>query len=384
MKIALVHKRLDLRGGTERDLFKTAEGLRDLGHEVHLFCNEYSVAVPRGALAHRVPVVPMGRTAELWSFALAAQKPIRDSCCDVVVNFGRLFAADILRCGAATHRGFLLRMGAEGGPARCLWQSISGYHRSLLAVEKRQFDAHRLKKIIAVSQFVKRDIMSNYGVASEKISVLYNGVDDHLFHPARRDEFRRSIRVRWKIPPEAPLVLFAGSGFRRKGLDRVISLWDSKKLAEVYLLVVGADAKIARYQAWGESVAPGRIVFTGRQQDIENYFAAADLVILLSLQEGFGNVILEGLATGLPVLVSRDVGASEILTGTLVEGIVDRCNEPKNLEGKIISLVNRSKDAALTNEARRLAEEYSWDNHFQKLESVLREACRTPSLPRVS
>lgn len=43
MKIALVHKRLDLKGGTERDLFKTAEGLRDLGHEIHLFCGEFGV-----------------------------------------------------------------------------------------------------------------------------------------------------------------------------------------------------------------------------------------------------------------------------------------------------------------------------------------------------
>jgi UDP-glucose:(heptosyl)LPS alpha-1,3-glucosyltransferase len=380
VKIALVHKRLDLKGGTERDLFKTAEGLRDLGHEVHLFCSEYSVPVPRGALAHRVPVVPLGRTAELWSFALAARKPIRDSRCDVVVNFGRLVAADILRFGGATHRSFLLRMGVEGGTGRCLWQSISGYHRSVLAVEKRQFNSDRLKKIIAVSQFVKRDIMSNYGVAGEKISVLYNGVDHELFHPARRSEFSRLIRARWKIPPDAPLVLFVGSGFRRKGLDRVISLWSSKKLAEFYLFVVGTDARIGRYRAWAESVAPGRIVFTGRQDDIENYFAAADLVVLLSLQEAFGNVVLESLAAGLPVLVSRDVGASELLTGSLVEGIVDGCNEPKDLEAKLVSLMARSKDAALTDEARRIGEEYSWDRHFHRLDAILRETCSLPPL----
>ena len=384
MKIALVHKRLDLRGGTERDLFKTAAGLRDLGHEVHLFCSEFGIAAPRGVVAHRVPVVPLGRTAGLWSFAFAARQPIRDSGCDIVVNFGRLFSADILRCGAATHRGFLLRMGAEGGPGRSIWQSISGYHRSLLAVEKRQFGSDRLKKIIAVSQFVKKDIISNYSVAEEKIGVLYNGVDAQLFHPRRRSEYRRSIRARWKIPLEAPLVLFAGSGFRRKGLDRLISLWTSKKLREFYLLVVGADAKLSRYQAWGESVAPGRIVFTGRQDDIENYFAAADLLVLLALQEGFGNVVVEGLAAGLPVLVSRDVGAAELLTGRLAEGIVDGWNEPEDLAAKLVSLAAKSKDATLTEEARRIAEEHSWDNHFHKLDAILRETCALPPLTCVS
>jgi UDP-glucose:(heptosyl)LPS alpha-1,3-glucosyltransferase len=384
VKIALVHKRLDLAGGTERDLFKTAEGLRDLGHEVHLFCSEFGIAAPRGVAAHRIPVLTLGRTAALWGFVLSARKPIRDSCCDMVVNFGPLFTADILRSGAATHRGFLFRMRAEGGAGRRLWQSISCYHRSLLAVEKRQFGSDRLKKIIAVSQFVKKDIMSNYGVAGEKISVLYNGVDHQRFHPSRREEYRRSIRARWKIPPEAPLVLFAGSGFRRKGLDQVISLWTSKKLAEFYLLVVGADAKLGRYRAWAESVAPGRIVFVGRQNDIENYFAAADLLILLALQEGFGNVVLEGLAAGLPVFVSRDVGASELLTGSLVEGIVDGWNEPEDLAVKLVSLAARSKEVALMEEARRIAEEHSWDTHFRKLDTILRETCAPVPLNCVS
>jgi len=128
------------------------------------------------------------------------------------------------------------------------------------------------------------------------------------------------IRQRCKIPPDAPLVLFVGSGFRRKGLDRVISLWSSKKLAAFYLLVVGTDGRLGRYRAWADSFAPGRIIFTGRQDDVENYYAAADLVALLSFQEAFGNVVLEGLAAGLPVIVSREVGASEILTGLWPKG----------------------------------------------------------------
>jgi hypothetical protein len=48
MRIGLSHKRLDLKGGTERDLYVTAAGLRDLGHEVHLFCGEFAIAPPVG------------------------------------------------------------------------------------------------------------------------------------------------------------------------------------------------------------------------------------------------------------------------------------------------------------------------------------------------
>ena len=382
MKIALAHKRLDLKGGTERDLFQTAEGLRELGHEVHLFCSEFDIAAPSGVISHRVPTLTLGRSVQLWSSALATQKRIKDRRYDAVVSFGRFFAADVVRCGGGTHRGFLRRMGNEGGALRRLWHTMSVYHRSVLAIEKRQFESARMKKIIAVSAGVKQDILANYAVAPDKITVLYNGVDSRRFHP-QRHQYRQPVRERWKIPLEAPVVLFVGSGFRRKGLDRLISLWASKKLTSCYLLVVGADARMERYRAWADRLAPGRIVFAGRQDEIENYYAAADLIALMSIQEAFGNVVLEALAAGLPVLVNREVGAAELLKGALLDGIVDRLDEPRELEAKLLRMLDKAHDAAVTKEARQIGETYSWDEHFRKLEMILLETCGALTQARV-
>jgi UDP-glucose:(heptosyl)LPS alpha-1,3-glucosyltransferase len=379
MKIALVHKRLDLKGGTERDLFQTAEGLRDLGHEVHLFCSEYGVAPPAGIVVHQVSVIPLGRTLRLWSFAWFAPRAIEKSGCEVVVGFGRLLRQDVLRSGGGTHLGFLKRFGQEGGVRRRLWQWMSIYHRSLLALERRQYQESGSEKIIAVSEEVKRDIVAHYSVPAEKIVVIYNGVDQNRFHPARRAEVRQSVRERWKIPLNSPLVLFVGSGFRRKGLDRMISIWKSPRLQHVFLLVVGDDARSGRYHSWANRIAPGRILFAGRRQDVENYYAAADVVVLPALQEAFGNVVIEGLASGLPVLVSRDVGAAEILHGQLAQGIVNRIDDPKELEEKLLLLLENSRDPVWIREARRVGEEHSWANHFLRFDAVLREACRVPS-----
>src|SRR4030095_338689 len=176
VKVALVHKRLDLKGGTERDLFQTATGLRDLGHEVHLFCSEFGVEPPPGVMAHRVPVLPFGRTARLWTFAWLAPRIIDNAACDVVVSFGRLLRQDVLRSGGGTHRGFLERLGREGGPRRRVWQSISVYHHSLLLLERRQFQTEGAAKIIAVSEEVKNDIIRHYAVPADKIEIIYNGV----------------------------------------------------------------------------------------------------------------------------------------------------------------------------------------------------------------
>ena len=371
MKIGLVHKSLDLKGGTEKDLLETSVGLARLGHEVHLFCGEYDVPVPAGVMGHIVPMALLGRTIRLWSFALNAQKAIRESSCDVVINFGRFVEADLVRCGGGTHRGFLQRMGKDGGRGRRAWQAISLYHQSLLAMERRQFGCPRLKKIIAVSHAVKNDIMANYEVAEEKIAVLYNGVDQNRFSPQNRFEQRCSVRRRWNIPVDAPLVLFVGSGFWRKGLDRMISLWNSPRFSRIYLLVIGGDTRLDWYRSWADSVAPGKVVFAGHQTDVENYYTAADLLALPALQEAFGNVILEALATGLPVAVSRNVGAAELLQGSLLEGVIDHPDDPNELAAKFLRMIDKSSDPAVRLQARQIGEAHSWEKHFRDLDGIL-------------
>jgi len=375
MKIALAHKRLDLKGGTERDFFRTAEGLRDLGHEIHLFCGEYGVKPPRDTIAHRVPVPPLGRTARLWGFALFAPPIIRKYRCDVAVSFGRMLKADVVRSGGGSHRGFLERLGREGGIRRRLWQRLSFYHQSVLAIERRQFQPGRYKKIIAVSEEVKKDLLHHYSVPEERVVVLYNGVDPRRFHPSRRESFRSKIRERWQIPDKSPLVLFVGSGFRRKGLDLLLSVWGAPGLSDAYLLVLGDDARMSRYKARARALAGERIVFAGRQEDMENYYAAADVVALPSLQEAFGNVVLESLAAGLPVLVSREAGAAEVLSGNLIEGIVNRIDDREELAGKLTRLLERRPDPLVSAEARRLAERFSWEQHFDNFAVLLTEVC---------
>lgn len=374
MKIALAHKRLDLTGGTERDFYLTAEGLRNLGHEVHLFCSEFGVSPPEGTRAHRVPCLALGRTARLLSFAFLAPKVIAPHRCDVVISFGRMIRQDILRSGGGSHRVFLQKMERGEGVWRRLWHRISLYHRSVLAVERLQYRPSGCKKILAVSQEVKREIMATYQVPEEKIGVIYNGVDHERFHPRHRVTARAKIRSQWSIPAEAPLVLFVGSGFQRKGLDRLLRAWESPGLKRVYLLVVGEDAQRSRYASWAERQAQGRVVFAGRQEAIEKFYGAADLLALPAFQEAFGNVVLEALASGLPVLVTRAVGAAEVLRGELAQGILASPDDPSEIEEKILGMLDHGRWHFISQQARSLGERYSWKNHFRELESYLRAA----------
>ena len=379
MKIALIHKRLDLKGGTERDLYLTAEGLRDLGHEIHLFCSEFAVQVPAGVVAHRVPVMPLGRTARLWSFALIGSRTAASANCDVTVGFGRILKQDVLRCGGGSHRHFLKQLGAEGGWRRRAWQKLSIYHQSVLAIERRQYSVDAFKEIVAVSGKVKDDLMRIYLIPEHRIRVIYNGVDPIRFTPDRRDKARVIIRDQWEIPRAAAVVLFIGNGFQRKGLDRLLAIWESQRLQKTWLLVVGDDAGMNRYKKLAERVGHGRIIFTGPQTDVESYYAAADLLALPAAQEAFGNVVLEALSSGLPVLVSHEVGAAELLSGALLRGIVDKPDDSVELEGKLVALLEQAADPELIKEAKTVAAGFSWHNHFRQLEELLFKVASTRS-----
>ena len=373
MKIALAHKRLDNRGGTEADFYRTATGLRDLGHEVHLFCAEFALDPPPGTHAHFIPIAPFGRTARLWTFAKVAPRVMHPYSCDLVVSFGRMICQDVLRSGGGSHRAFLQKLAAEGGSRRRLWHALSPYHRSLLALERRQFQPGNYKRILAVSAEVKRELLVTYAIPENKITVIHNGVDEKRFHLGLRDKFRALMRKQWRIPSDAPTVLFVGNGFRRKGLDRLLKAWQSPQLKDTYLIVVGDDAKRARYQTLAEERAEGRVIFAGRRDDVESYYGAADLLALPAVQEAFGNVILEAAAAGLPAVVSQVVGAAEILKGKLAEGIVSHPEDSEEMATKLRSMLERSCNGEVSLEARKLAESYSWNNHFSKLNMFLKE-----------
>jgi UDP-glucose:(heptosyl)LPS alpha-1,3-glucosyltransferase len=254
----------------------------------------------------------------------------------------------------------------------------------VLAVERRQFAPGNFRKIIAVSREVERDVLEHYGVPAERITVLYNGVDLERFQPSVRRRFGRVVREQWHIPGHARVVLFAGSGFRRKGLDRLLAAWARPEMRDVYLLVVGDDGALERYRQTGKKIAGARVIFAGRQEAIERFYGAADVVALPSLQEAFGNVVLESLACGVPVVVARAAGAAELLKGDAARGIVEDPDCPEALAAQILAQLEWAAAARHDQGLSRTVADYSWHSHFARLDVLLREARAEKERERLS
>jgi UDP-glucose:(heptosyl)LPS alpha-1,3-glucosyltransferase len=369
MRIALIGRRFDPGGGgTERDLIVTADILTRAGHQLSIYADDL-----RGNFAQwrprRVSAPPLGRALRLLWFARRAPRVARSEGAEVVLSFARVIDADILRSGGAAHSSYMRAARRWLSPGGAIALRLSPYHRVQVAVEKRGFSSPNLKRAIAVSDLVRTDLVETFALTPRKAVTLHNGVDLDRFRPSPDRTLRSQVRDGWEIPSDAPVVLFIGNGFARKGLRFLIEAWPALD-PRAHLIAAGTDRALASYRRLAMRLGVGnRVRFLGPQRQIERLFAAADALALPSLFEPFGNVVMEAMAAGLPVLCSSACGASEALPPDFRPFVV---NDPANvseLAARMAALLSVRGDLASI--ARATAEKFTWDRYAKDLLNLL-------------
>jgi len=214
------------------------------------------------------------------------------------------------------------------------------------------------------------------GSDPERTSVVPNGVDLERFHPGLARRWRAPVRESLGLADDRLVLLFVGNNPWVKGLRHALRL--IARLPDRYALVVlgpHSSATVAGLEREAaELERSGRLRFAGRQVEVQSYYAAADAVIVPSVYESFGLVVLEGMAMGLPVFTSRAVAAGEELIRDGENGFV--VEQPAEVEetARQITALMASPDLRrrVAERARATAEEYSWDRHAARTEELYR------------
>jgi UDP-glucose:(heptosyl)LPS alpha-1,3-glucosyltransferase len=311
-----------------------------------------------GVTLHTLALPPAPSPARVLVLALAARLAVRRGAWDTVQSHERTLSQDLYRAGEGCHRGYLAAMGPR-------YHRRAAYHRLLLSLERRVFT--RTPEIVAISRRGAEEITRLYGVPDTRLTVIYNGVDLDRYHPDNRGHFRAGARAEAGMAGDAWLVLFAGSGFERKGLMTAIEALARLDDRNARLLVVGkGDARPYKALADGLGVAT-RVTWLGPRPDIERWYAAADALALPTRYEPFGNVHLEALASGLPVVTSTQAGGAEVVTPAC--GAVVEPRDPDALSAALDRL--RASDAAtLAAAARAAAEPFTYARQVTDFERI--------------
>ncbi len=370
MRIALLTRRFDSAGGgTERDLIVTANCLRAAGHQVTIFADEIRGATGAFKVRRVGGRLSLGRALSLMRFAWTAAPAARRAGADLVLSFARCVGADGMRSGGGAHASYLLAARKWRGPLGATAMRLSPYHQVQMLVERQAFRNQNLKRVIAVSNFVRDDLIREFNLPPEKTMTIYNGVDLERFRPAADSSQRAGVRQKFVVPASARVVAFVGNGFARKGLGFLIEAWPLVA-GGAFLLVVGSDRQTEKFARRAQALnVGGRVVFTGPQPKVEEIFHAADAFAMPSLFEPFGNVVMEAMASGLPALTSAFSGVAEVLPPSMRGFRVDNPDDVGEVALRLGALFDAPK--SLANEARATAEKFTWSHYAKQLNSVL-------------
>ncbi len=364
MRVALITRRFDPSGGgTERDLMVTAQYLRDAGYQVVIYADEVR-AEASSWVVRAVPTRAPGRALRVWRFANAAPARARREGADLVVSFARAIGADVMRSGGGAHISYVRGAARWRGPVAggAMW--LSAYHRAQMAVERRAFRSPLLKRTVAVSNLVRDDLVREFGLDPKRVITIYNGVDLERFQPALDGNARAAIRRRIGVTGSGPMVVFAGNGFARKGLEFLLRAWPMLE-RDAWLVVVGEDRAVLKFRRLSHCLGvAGRVVFAGRRRDLSEIFSAAEVFALPSLFEPFGNVVMEAMASGLPPLTSAFAGASELLPEAMERFVVGDPTNPGEIAEKLGELIERRAEFRET--VRAVAEHHTWDEYGRR------------------
>jgi len=378
MRIGLVVEQFDpVRGGKEQWCAQFASKLLERGHEIHVVASHF------GDQVCTMPIVPhrLEGVRSQVDFARAAERTLRQLSLDVIHDTGAGWYCDVLQ----PHGGSRLALMEHQLLALPPWmrpvkQAVDRWlprYRRFEAVMSRQY-VNDGRILLALSQQTQADFQRIHGVAAEQIRLGYNGVDPVRFSPKHRARHRQTVRRWLGVDDNTLLLLIVAHNFALKGVPAALRAMGqlARERRPVHLAVVGGR-RLRRYERMAARLgAASSVTFTGTVGDTVPFYAAADVYVHPTFHDSCSLVVLEALASGLPVITSRLNGAAELLTEG-VEGYV--LKDPANVDALLAGLdplFDPTVRRRMGHAARALAMEHTLERNVNEVLDVYEEVVR--------
>ncbi len=310
MKLAFCLFKYFPYSGLSRDLMRVLQECHKRGHELHVYVSAWQGERPQGVNVNVLSVLPLANHTQNASFynQFKQQRALADF--DAVIGYNKMPGLDIYY---AADYCYIARAVPRYGP---LYRLTPRYH-NFYAFERAVFDARSSTTILSLSEREKGVYQQHYGTPENRFELLPPTLDRGRKLKQPRDWVLRDKRKEFGIADEDNLVLFIGSGFKTKGLDRAIkavaSLPDELR-NKTRLLVVGQDSEHSFQRLVAKLKLSDHVRFMGGRDDILEIMTAGDLLIHPAYNETAGTVLIEAIAAGLPVLATDVCGFAPHIT----------------------------------------------------------------------
>jgi glycosyltransferase involved in cell wall biosynthesis len=354
-------------GSVELHTYYLSNELAKLGAEIH-----YVTSINPGAtfnnkvILHKLPWIPFNfhgsYVKTTLSFCvggflafLKAIKALTEDKYDIVHVHGHLsgFLLSPLRSKS-------IFVFTAHNPNPWMVQSFSKFKQAYRVWAFKKIELKIAKAVdclITVSEQLKNEFVTRFNICPKKIKVIPNGVDANFFRP--NIENSEDVLLKYHLPEE--YILFVGRLVEQKGIQFLLR---ALKGTDINLVIVGGGPLFSYLRKLCEHLKiTDQVYFIGSVPiyDLRKIYSRASFLVFPSVAEGFPLVILEAMASGLPIVASSIKGVDSIVHNGY-NGFLFEMNNVEDLHSKIIRLYgNKSLSKAMGVRSRKIVEnEFSW------------------------
>jgi UDP-glucose:(heptosyl)LPS alpha-1,3-glucosyltransferase len=369
-EFAVVFPRAGVTGGVER----VALGL--VGYEAArratVFVGE---SVDSADIAHvAVHPRPAPRSLRPLAFRRAAAAVLRELRPRTTLSFGANCPPGDVYWVQSVHRAWL----DEGGQVAFHGIGVPPWlrrlllrHQVLLHVEHDYFVNHRPRAVLCTSQREVDDLARLYGVPREVMHVVPNGFDPDAFSVQRRSALRGEVRRTIEAGDDDIVVLMVANEWHRKGLGPLLEAVARLGDPRVRVDLVGVRPPTDYEPIAHRLGVAGRMRWHGPSPDVARYHAAADVFALPTTYEPFGLVIVEAMASGLPVVTSRLAGAAPAIEPGRSGFLLDDPRSVDEISAALQALLDAGTRERIGAAAAASVGDYRWDSVFARADRII-------------
>jgi UDP-glucose:(heptosyl)LPS alpha-1,3-glucosyltransferase len=383
-RIAIVSPFIDKRHGTERRVAECVQRLAG-DYEIHVYSNRVDDVDLDRITWHRIPALPGPHLfGYVWWFLANhlwrwCDRQFRNLSYEVVYSPGiNCLDAGVISVHvvfARLRRSVANEVRLSRNPVKTWPQLIHRriYYRLIQFLEGRVYPRPD-RPLAVVSRKVASDLSHYYGRA-DRVRVVYGGLDLSRFNPQRRASLRPDARASLGLDENDFALLLIGNGWKNKGLPSLLESAGMLQDSRLTVLVAGQDNPAPYQAAIEHHHLTGRVRFLPPRPDVEFFYAAADAYVGPSLEDAFAQPPAEAMASGLPVITSRQNGGAEIISHGSDGLILEDPEDIRTLAEWIRKLLEDADFRChLGVNAARTARNFTWENSAAEMKALFEQA----------
>jgi len=358
-KLAVVIPKYGLVGGAEGFAAELTERIaQDRRFEVHVFANKWQKTSGHITF-HGVPVITFPKFLTTVSFAYFVGRKISKIKFDLIHAHDRIFDADIFTMHGIPHRIWVREVRKK---------RMSLFDYATVWAEKKLVTNKRCRKFLAVSNLAKGKFLQEYReVDPDKVPVIYPGINIQRFQGVDRQLCRQEIRKKFGIDLSDRVILFVSMNFDIKGLDNLMMGLAKFKLrhpSERFKLLVVGKGDDKKYGRLAQNLGiKNHVIFTGvvQKEGLDKIYLACDTFSMLSKFDTFGMSVLEAMAASLPVIISGNVGARDLVEEGVNGFVIENTDNADEIASRIVLMMDEEVRTRMGREAFKTALHNTWE-----------------------